>query len=555
MTDPFTTEVIRSSLGAVADEMFAVMRRTAKSPIIYEVLDFGTGITDAVGNLAAMGYGTPFLLCAIESIVKGVRERFPEETLRPGDIFITNDPYRCVTTHLNDVGLVMPVFADERLVAWAAVNAHWTDIGGREPGSLTTDSSDIFQEGLQIPTVRLYRHGELVEETYAFIEANIRLPDMSLGDLAASVAALRVGEKRMDELCQRYGAAPITQAIADHQDYSHRLVSLGLAKLPHGVYEAQDVVDEDGHGNNRLPIKVKVTISEGRFVADFTGSSPQAMGPVNTTILGLESAVRCAFMAVTEPHAPANGGCFRDVEVICPPATIFSAQRPAPLGTYFDGMAHAVELVWKALAGVVPERLTAGHMTSVCLTKLGGLHPVTGDFFLLVETLAGGWGAAPDRDGVGGTGCVANGETYNIPVEVRERKFGVLCSRYEFHDDGGGDGQYRGGRGLVLEYEIMSEEAKLTTIFGRRFTGPWGLNGGRAGGPNHVVVTRVDGSVEDFGRMTGVSLKKGDRVAFYTGSGGGFGEPSQRDPAALAEDVADGHLTPADVASRYAAAV
>jgi N-methylhydantoinase B len=554
MSDPFTIEVICSGLHAVADEMFAVMRRTAKSPIIYEVLDFGTGVTDGAGNLAAMGYGTPFLLCAIESIVKGILTRYAAETLAPGDIFITNDPYNCVTTHLNDVGLVMPVFADGRIFAFVAVNAHWTDIGGREAGSLTTDSSDIFQEGLQIPPVHLFRAGNPVAETHAFIKANVRLPDLSMGDLAASVASLRVGDKRMRELCDRHGSGLIGESIALHQDYSHRLVMLGLKKIPTGIFSAHDFIDEDGHGNNMLPIQVKVTVRADKFIADFTGSAPQAMGPINTTKLGLLSAARCAFMAVTDPHAPANGGCFRDVEVICPDGTVFSAERPAPLGTYFDGMAHAVELIWKALAEVVPQRLTAGHMTSVCLTKLAGHIPKTGEYFLLVETLAGGWGAANDRDGVAGTGCVANGETYNIPVEVRERQFGVLCHRYELHDDGGGDGQYRGGRGLLLEYEITAESAQLTTIFGRRFTGPWGLKGGGSGGPNHVVVTRVDGTQEDFGRMTGFTLRRGDRVAFYTASGGGYGAPADRSAAALAIDVADGYLTDSQCNSRYAGA-
>ncbi len=234
-----------------------------------------------------------------------------------------------------------------------------------------------------------------------------------------------------------------------------------------------------------------------------------------------------------------------------PEGTVFSAKRPAPISTYYEGMAHAVELVWKALAPHVEHRVTAGHMISTCVTIISGLHPVNHDFFVYVETLPGGWGAGHDKDGVDGTGCVANGETYNIPVEVKETKFGFRVRRYEFNGEVGGAGQYRGGKGMVLEYEITAEFATLTGIFGRHVTPPWGLNGGGNGTCNKVEITRKDGTEEIHGRIAGVALQKGDLVRLITGTAGGYGDPLMRERAQVQADLKDGYITPDQAKTIY----
>lgn len=549
--DPFTGEIIKNGIQALTDEMFAVMRRTAKSPIIYEVLDFGVGITDAAGSLVAMGYGTPFLLSALESIVQAVLHKYGSAAIRPGDVFISNDPFRAVTTHLNDVGLAAPVFSDDKLIAFVAVNAHWTDVGGKDPGSLTTDSTEIFQEGFQLPTIRLFNGGDAVQDVFDLIESNIRLPDMSMGDLAASIATLKVGQRRLLEMTGRYSAALMTQTMRELLDQGEAATRRECLQLPHGRFEAEDWIDDDGHGNGPIKLRVAVTITDDAFIVDFTGTDPQAKGPVNVTSIGLRSAVRCAFLAIANPSASPNSGCFRPLKVVCPEGTVFSAQRPAPVATYFDGMAHAVELVWKALAAHLPRRLTAGHSASVCLAVLAGVHPVTGTYGLLVETLAGGWGAAHDHDGVNGTGCVANGETYNIPVEVRESKFGIRCDGYGYHNEDGGFGEFNGGKGLRLDYTVLSESASLTCVFGRTRTRPWGLAGGSDGTVNYVRVTRVDGSEETYGRAARIALRKGDRIALVTGTGGGYGRPADRPHERVREDILNGYVSAEQAAENY----
>ena len=550
--DPFNGEIIKNSFTALSDEMFEAMRRTSKSPIIYEVLDFGVGITDAKGELLAMGSGIPFLLSSLETLVKGVIEKHSPAGINSGDIFISNDPYhQGAGTHLNDCGLVMPVFFEGELVAFTSVNAHWTDVGGMHPGSMTPSARELFQEGFQLPNVRLFRDGEPVQDMFDLIEANVRLPDMSMGDLWASIAALRVGERRLQEVFERYGKGDVLDAMSDLLDYSERMMLHELKSLPKGVFEAKDQIDEDGQGNGPFKIKVKVTITDDQFLVDFTGSAEQAQGPINVSPLALSSAVRCVYHAVTNHSVPANAGTFRPLEYICPEGTVFSARRPAPVSTYYEGMAHAVELVWKALAPHLPDRLTAGHMVSTCVTIISGLHPDTHNFFVYVETLPGGWGAGHDKDGVDGTGCVANGETFNIPVEVKETKFGIHVERYTFNDEQGGGGTFRGGRGMILDYKITSDFATLTTVFGRHKTPPWGLLGGQDGTCNYAKVIHPDGSEETFGRAAGINLSKGDVVRLVTGAGGGYGEPDKRPSDKILDDIKNGYLTSDQAEKEY----
>ena len=549
--DPFTSEIIKSSFATLSDEMFLTMQRTSKSPIIYEVLDFGVGVTDARGELLAMGYGVPFLLASLESLVKSVIRKHGPAGISPGDIFVSNDPYDGAGSHLNDVGLVSPVHFGDELVAFVAVNAHWTDVGGKDPGSMTPDARDIFQEGFQIPTLKLFRGGEPCQELFEILEANVRLPEMSMGDLWASIAALRIGERRMLDLFERYGRQSVLHTMDELFAYCETMMRRELAKLPKGEFIAEDRIDEDGHGNGPFDIRVKVTITDEEFVVDFTGSAAQTPGPINVTRLGLNSAARCAFHAITNPAVPANAGAFRPLKVICPPGTVFSAERPAPVSTYYEGMAHAVELVCKALAPHVRHRVTAGHIISTCVTIISGIHPDTGDFYVYVETLPGGWGAGHDKDGVDGTGSVANGETYTIPAEVKETKFGFRVGRYVFNDDDGGEGEYRGGKGMVLDYEITSERARLTAIFGRHRTRPWGLNGGRDGTCNAVKVIRVNGTEEVYGRIAGVELVRGDRVRLITGNAGGYGHPHDRPREQVLADVKDGYTTAAQAKAIY----
>lgn len=540
--DPFTLEIIKDALVAIGDEMFVALQRTSKSPIIYEVLDYACGLTDARGQMLAQGQGVTGFLGTLTQAVEEVRRKF-DGRIFPGDIFITNDPYGGGGTHPSDVSLILPVFFRGAVVAFMVNKAHWTELGGKDPGSWTTDATEVYQEGLVFPCVRLFDGGQPIHSVLDILAANVRLPDMTLGDLWAGVAALRVGERRFLELCEKFGPATVQAATDRLLAHGEALTRQELRKLPQGTFEAEDFIDDDGLGHGPFRVVVRVTITADEFVCDFTGTHAQVPGPINATRTGLLSSIRTIFKAVTGPQIPVNEGCFRPVRIICPPRTIFTAERPAPVSTYWETKAYTIDLVWKALAPVLPWRLTAGHFLSVCGTVIAGRHPDTGELFILVEPQAGGWGAGAAKDGESGLVCSGDGETYVIPVEVTETRHGVLVEQFGFHVDRGGEGTFRGGRGLIRDYRITAEEAYLTATFGRNKFPPWGLAGGQAGSPNLVQVLYRDGRRAEFGKCARYRLVRGDVARLITGTGGGWGDPRGRDRDRLRQDLRNGMVT------------
>ncbi len=550
--DPFTVEIVKEGLLAIGDEMFVALQRTSKSPIIYEVLDFGSGLTDADGQLITQGNGVTVFIGTLTFAVRHVLDKFGADGLRPGDVVATNDPYTGGGTHLSDVTLVVPIFYQGRLVAFAASKAHWTEVGGKDPGSWTTDSTEIYQEGLQLPCVKLFEEGRPVPGLIDLIAANVRLPDMTLGDMYAQAAALRLGEGRFQELCDKYGVDVVLDSVESLLDHGERMARLGLARLPRGVYEAESWIDDDGLGHGPFRVCVKVTVDDDALVCDFTGSHPQVPGPVNCSSTGLHSGARTLFMAVTDPGIPVNDGCFRPLQVICPPGTIFTAERPAPVSTYWETLNYVTDLLWKALAPAIPDRLPAGHFLSVCGSVVAGKHPDTGELFLLVEPHAGGWGAAAAKDGEQGLMCVADGETYMVPVEILEARYGVLVERYALDTEpAAGAGRHRGGRGCVRAYRALADEVFVTATCGRHRYPPWGVAGGKDGSRNAVRFRHADGRVVEMGKCARYRLVKGEVVEIVTGTGGGWGDPRKRALQAVVEDVRDGYITPDQARADY----
>src|SRR5438128_2090946 len=285
----------------------------------------------------------------------------------------------------------MPIYFRGELMPYVGNKAHWTEVGGKDPGSWTTDATEVYQEGLQFPNIKLFIEGKPDEALLDLIAANVRLPDMTLGNMWAGVAALRVGERRFLDLCEKYGRDTVLTAIESLLDYGETMARQELAKLPKGTFEAEDWIDDDGIGNGPFPVRVKITITDDEFICDFTGTHPQVPGPVNCALTGLHSGVRTMLKAITSPSIPVNEGCFRPLKIICPPRTIFTAERPAAVSTYWETMNYVTDLVWKALAPIVPDRLPAGHFLSVCGVVVAGQHPDTNELFLLVEPQAGGW--------------------------------------------------------------------------------------------------------------------------------------------------------------------
>jgi N-methylhydantoinase B len=551
MTDRFTLDVLREAFLAVADEMFVSLQRTSQSPVIYEVLDFGVGVTDAMGELVSQGNGIAGFLGPLGEATRDTLRRVPD--LGPGDVVATNDPYAGGGTHLSDVALVRPIFAYGDLVAFASSKGHWTEVGGKDAGSWTADSTDVFQEGLQLPFVKAFRSGKPDRDIVAMLRANSRLPDQVEGDLVAQAACLEVAERRLLELCERYGVEVVTEAMREVHVRSEALARAALARLPHGLYEAEDHLDDDGVGGGPFRIHARVTLSPDRMVVDLSGSSPQVRGPVNCTWSGLVSGIRTVFKAVTDPVEPASDAWFHPLEIVCPEGLVFNARRPAPVAAYFEATEAASDLVWKALAPALPETLTAGSYVSVCSTSIALRHPDTGQDALLVEPQPGGWGASAVKDGEHALISVGDGETYIVPAEVAEQRYGILVERLSLDVvEGAGAGRRRGGRGIVREYRILSDEALLTVVFGRhRFT-PWGVDGGHAGSVNYVEVVPADGSPpRRFGKAASRPLVRGDVVRLVTGTGGGHGDPRQRERALVREDLANGLITERDAREVY----
>ena len=542
--NPFTLTIIQEHLRSAADETFLRLGRASKSPIIYEVLDYACALLTPKGELIAEAQGVPGFTGVLPFAVQSILEKFGAQGLREGDIFATNDPYAGGGTHLSDVCLVGPIFHDGQLVAFAANKGHWTEVGGMAPGSWTTDATEIYQEGLQLPAIRVYTAGKPVPAILDIIAANSRLPDMTLSDLYAGVAAIRVGETRVRALAERYGIATLRASIGQLLSHGETVARAALGELPFGQYEAEGFMDDDGLSEEPIPIRVRVTIDEKSFTADFSGSSPQVRGPINGTRARLHSSARVVFKAITAPDYPNNGGCFRPVKVICPDGTIFTAQRPAPVSTYWETGAAAVDLLWQALYPIAPKRLSVGHFLSICGTNLSGQRE-DGSLFILTEPQAGGWGATSERDGQNALVAQGNGETYNIPVEVCETRYPLIVDQYALHIVPEGAGRYRGGRGLLRDYRLQCPTAQVTTTYGRHRFPPWGKAGGKDGSINGVAIIRAGDEMPALwrGKLTRYPLRRGDIVRIITGSGGGYGNALQRSRAAVLDDLKNGYIT------------
>ena len=554
--DPFALEIVKDKLAACADEMGVVLARTSMSPIVYEVLDFACGLTDPEGHVIAQTNGLTLFTGTFGPQVRSVVRKFGLHGMARGDVFVTNNPYDG-GTHTCDVCVVAPVFAGGRVVAFAVSITHWIEIGGTVPGSISPDATEIYHEGLQLPCVRLesarVRNPALVD----LIAANVRLPALALGDLNAGTAAVRIGERRVEEICTRYGVEALEAATGAILEHGERVARAALAGIPNGVYKAEDEIDGDGVTDEPLHVEVTVTVRDESLVADFTGSAPQARGPINCSWGALHSACKTVFRAITSPGMRSNDGCFRPFEIVAPAGTVFTALPPAPVGWYYEASAFGTELVWKALAPVVPERLGAGSYVSLSVTYIVGTDSRTGELFVLAEPADGGWGGGPELDGESGLIATTDGDTNNFPVEVAETRFPVLVERYALNTNvDGGAGRRRGGFGLVREYRILSEGevASYANMSGwsRR---PWALDGGQEGSNNFVEYVRQGERTIRHGRVRRVRLLPGDLVRIVTGSGGGYGDPREREAERVVADVRGGYVTAERARERYGVVV
>lgn len=537
--DPITIEIIQNALQSTADEMFAAMRKTAMSSIIYEVLDMGTGVTDGAGRLASSGAGIPAFVGVLDKAVTVIIDKFSEPgAIAPGDVFITNDPYRGGVTHLNDIVVAMPVFAGDAVIAWTANIAHNSDVGGMAPGSLTGDATEIFQEGTRLPAVKIIRAGDLNDAVMDIVLANSRMPETIEGDVWAAIAAVRIGARRLATVADKYGTEVFTEAMRRHMDHGERVARTALAALPTGRFELSEEQD------NGDILNVAITIDPDRFVVDLRDNPDQNDSPANCSRDATMVAVQMIFKSLTAPDSAANSGSFRPVELLTRPGSVFDALEPAAMGFYYELELRVYDLLWRCLAPVVPDVFGAGHFASVCGTFIGGTHPDTGRSYTIIEPQIGGWGGTHRRDGNSAMFSGFHGETYNCPAEINESRNGLFVERMELNTSPGGEGRSSGGRGIVMEYRVRSDDGYLTMDYTRSKFPAWGSDGGLDGSSNYCEVIRAaDGSTERFSSVSQLTTHEGDLIRIVTGNGGGHGDPRLRDPELVKADVKNGLLT------------
>ena len=515
--DIFSQSVIQAGFAAAADEMFSVLKKTAMSPIIYEVLDVGTGVTDDEGNLVSSGAGIPTFIGVLDKAVKRILDLHPASSIKDGDIFITNDPYYGGVTHLSDVVVLMPVFADDRMIAWTASIAHWNDIGGMVPGSMSVSATEIYQEGLRLPAVRLFDGGVEVTSVTDIITANSRQPDVARGDLFSQVAASRKAASRIRQLAESYGIDAVDSAIAALFKEGEVRARAGLKTLHKGHFTIEEQQDDGALW------RAGITITDEAFTVDLSGNPPQRAAPYNTSRDGAVIAAQMIFKALCDPTLFANAGSFAPLDVITEPGTIFEPEEPAPHGYYFETRIRVYDMLWRALAKAMPEQLPAGHFSSICGTVLAGVHPDNGRRFTMVEPQMGGWGATAERDGLDAMYSASHGETFNCPVEICEARYGIDVGWKRLGDAAKQDSLHQGGRGLDICYRPRGRVI-LSAGYSRHVEPVWGANGGADGSTNALTVARENGERESHAFVSGLGVEPGDDILISTAAGGGWGK-------------------------------
>jgi N-methylhydantoinase B len=560
MRDPIELEVFKNLYQSIAEEMGAALRRTSFSPNIKERRDYSCAVFDAEGQVIAMGDHMPVHLGSMPMSVAAAVEHC---ALEPGDVVMLNDPFRG-GTHLPDITLVMPVYlcvdgAPPRFGGakprhhttpdfYVASRAHHADVGGTYPGSMGP-CREIYQEGFRIPPVKIMRGGKLVADVLALLLNNVRTPEEREGDLGAQIAACQTGAQRLREICTRYGIARANNAAADLLVYSEEMMRAFLRTIPPGCYQAEDFLDDDGVEDK--PVRIAVTIQvaaakkfpvEARLAAsptaskrkqqpatvtiDFTGSDPQVQGAINAVEAITSSACFYVFRCLLREDVPATSGLMRPIRVIVPLGTVVNAKPPAAVaGGNVETSQRIVDVLLKALAQAIPERIPAAAAGTMNNLTIGGIDPRSGEPFAYYETIAGGMGARATKDGVSGVHTHMT-NSLNTPAEALEYAYPIRLWQYSLRSKSGGAGLHTGGDGIVREIEVLAD-AQVTLLADRRSRGPYGLAGGVDGSPGRTLIIRRDGSAEEIPGKTSVRLRSGERVRIESPGGGGWGRANR----------------------------
>jgi len=525
--DPVTLEVLRNALEATADEMGAVLKRTSFSPNIKERMDASCAVFDAQAQLVAQAEHVPVHLGSmLRSVEKTVAAA---GGLDDGDVVIVNDPFTN-GSHLPDITVVAPVFAEGRHIAYVATRAHHADVGGMEPGSMPGNSHEIYQEGLVIPAVKLYRGGELQDDVMRLILANVRTPEERRGDLNAQLASLRIGERRIRELAQRYGADLVTAGFESILDYTERRMHRRLAEFPPGTYRGEDFLDDDGSSDKPVRIALTISVTPEKLVLDFAGSSPQRSGNINAVAPMTYSASFFAIKLLTDPEIPVNAGTFRNLELKIPEGSVLAARHPAATcAGNTETTQRIADTVLKVCAQFAPDRVPAASQGTMNTIAVGGNDPRAktpgGRPYSYIETIGGGQGGRPMGPGDDGIQCNMT-NTMNTPVEALEITYPLRVERYELREGSAGAGKHRGGNGLVRAIRSLDHTARVSLQCERRRFAPYGLKGGADAKPGHNYVVQGNGQVRDEPGKASLSLRPDEIIVVETPGGGGWGRPA-----------------------------
>jgi N-methylhydantoinase B len=555
--DPATFEIIKNSLYKIAEEMRVVLAKTAYSPLLKSAGDYSCGVFDARGEMVAQGPDLPIHLGSMPDAVRAVVGAFAAD-VHDGDVFLHNDPY-FGGSHLPDVNVVRPAFYEGRLLGYACLRAHWPDVGSATPGSYGA-VTEIFGEGLRIPPLRLISRGALNVDLEKLILANVRTPDERKGDLGAQLAATLRATERLKALAQRYGGGELIGYMAQVMDYSERLMRATLMDLPDGEGIFEDFCDGDGIADDEsgadAPFRIRLSVKKtaDRLIVDFAGTDAQVKGPMNAPLSVTASGVFCGLKTAVDPNnlIPPNSGCWRSIEIRARKGSVVNAEFPAPVVYANHEISHRVaDMVMGALVSFMPEQVMACSQGTSAILTLGGVDPRSGRRYVSYETVKGGYGARPNKDGIN---CIASGisNTMNTPVEIMETAFPVRIERYEVNPDSGGAGRYRGGCGAKRVWRMLEDADATCALCMERMTSPpFGLLGGTAGAAAVVTLTTPDGVTRRLPSKGAFAAPAGSVVEMITPGSGGFGPVADRDPAAIGRDLVDGYVSAASAERDY----
>ncbi len=540
--DPVTLEVIRNRLDVIAEEMQLALVRSSHSHTVKEAEDASSALFDVAGETVAQATALPIHLGMLVPAVRRILEVFPPETMRDGDAYVMNDPYQG-GTHIPDLTVVVPIVYREKTVALSCNMAHHQDMGGKTPGSTPTDSTEIFQEGLIIPPIKLLDRGERNRTFYDILERNVRVPDLALGDLGGQLACGAVGRRRFLETIEEFGLEVVLEAMRELMEKAEAMTRACIAEIPDGEYSFTDYLDNDGVELDRpLQIRATVTVRGSDLTVDFEGTSPQARGPLNAVPSPTVAAVYYVIRAITDPSIPNNGGCFRVAKIHLPEASLVNPAFPAPVNARTATVKRIADTLLGALAGALPDRIPAAPSGVLTPIFIGGRDPATGRTFVVTDSIVGGMGGRPGKDGISTIDTdVTN--VGNVPVEALELHYPLRVRFNRLRAGSAGAGEYRGGLGLERSVELLRGEATASIRGERHFFQPWGLFGGKPGAFCETTIYRTDGGTEQIPSKRVVTLRAGDRLELRTAGGGGHGDPFRRAPALVLADVLDRRIT------------